>query len=110
MRAIARRYRGKHRGGAATRQLVLCAGMRDHVPVAVSTERADGEYSTTDYEPDARLRLGTAVKLAREAAGYKSRPKFIAEFGTDTPYGINKKSLELLERGKSGVGGPILRA
>lgn len=71
---------------------------------------AADEYSTTDYDADDRLRLGRAVREAREAAGDKSRPKFLAKYGTHTSYGINKKSLELLERGQPGVGGPILRA
>ncbi|KFU80986.1 hypothetical protein SAMN04489729_4842 [Amycolatopsis lurida] len=59
---------------------------------------------TANYSATARQRLGVAVRQARQAAGFKFRPKFADK------YGINKRSLELLEGGEPGVGETILFA
>jgi hypothetical protein len=64
-----------------------------------------GRLRTAAYPAEARERLGRAVAEAREAAGYRSRPAFVAAAD-----GVNAKSLELLERGEPGVGPLVLNA
>ncbi len=59
---------------------------------------------TANYSASARTRLGEAVSIARQAAGFPFRPQFAKR------HGINKRSLELLEHGDPGVGETILFA
>jgi hypothetical protein len=59
------------------------------------------------YPQDARWRLADAVKKAREAAGYRSRPAFYKAAG------IGKRSLEnveSMEPGAASVGESVLHA
>lgn len=71
--------------------------MRDHAGVSRRQLR------TSNYPPEARVRLGEAVEKARIAACYPTRPAFCRAHGIK-----NLRGLELLEHGETGVGQKFL--
>jgi hypothetical protein len=101
MRIVAERFRLR-RGvnHKARRRLALCGTLRDTAHVA-------RRVRTGAYPQDARWRLADAVKDAREAAGYPTRPAFYRAAG------IGKRSLENVESkepGAASVGEVVLHA
>lgn len=74
-----------------------CGSKREHAPVP------SRKLSTTNYPTEARVRLGEAVREARNAAGYMFRTTFARDAGIRSI-----RSLELLEAGDPGVGEAIL--
>lgn len=71
--------------------------MRNHAVVPRKQLR------TSNYNAEARARLGVAVEEARIAAGYKFRTDFCRAHNIK-----NLRGLELLEQGKTGVGQAFL--
>jgi hypothetical protein len=61
---------------------------------------------TANYSVEARTRLGDAVAQARRAAGYDSRPKFVAEFVEE--FDVRIRSLEAVEAHEPTVGVVVL--
>lgn len=76
--------------------------MRQNARMATSRVR------TANYSTEARERLGEAALKAREALGF-SRPQLIAA-AANIGVTLNKKSLELVEKGQPGVGQSFLFA
>jgi hypothetical protein len=74
--------------------------MRDYA--SMGTQK---KLRTANYDSEARARLGHAVKIAREAAGFMFRTRFAKAAGIKSV-----RSLEYLEAGEPKVGESILFA